>query len=85
MICCRVWVLQGFTITKSSGSHLDAKLGAYSAAIGVGEADKVLLQRVYGMAFSSADELAKWEVRHQQRGMLSWRLLRPRRLSSMML
>jgi hypothetical protein len=62
---------QGFALTKSSGSHMNAHLGAHAAALPLEDPTKVLLQRVYGMAFTTADELKEWQVRHQLRSLQS--------------
>jgi Threonyl and Alanyl tRNA synthetase second additional domain len=54
--------LQGFVVTKSSGSHLDARLGTHSSGVDTTGDGKVLLQRAYGIAFTSAEEQQSWEV-----------------------
>jgi hypothetical protein len=47
----------------SSGSHLEVKVGAAEGPSTQGPLrETALLQRLYGIAFTSTEELAAWEV-----------------------
>ena len=50
-------------MTKSSGSHLQVRVGTVDGPAPAPLRETALLQRIYGIAFPTQEELAAWEVR----------------------
>ena len=64
-------------MTKSSGSHLQVRVGTVDGPAPAPLRETALLQRIYGIAFPTQEELAAWEVRAAlERSVHCWRVFR---------